>query len=814
MRQENRPQEGAASGNQVGDQPKISVPDLVGAATHDRALDNGKRGLDLAQIVELLGYHDGEHVALAWREPGGEFVPEPVPVVELLARVVELDENVNVWFAPNPTSARGFGVKGAASQTTRLVALTADLDAKDGGLGTLEACEMVIAELALMLGTEPTIVIFSGHGLQPIWLIYLQGAGIDNTDNFNDLQAIVRRFGRLVAGVAGQVGGNVDSVYSLDRLVRVPGTMNVKVPDAPVMATAYAGGGAPITLDHLNSVLDEFNVQDCKEDHETLTDDELSDPEYWDFAGQTSSYVRAMIEGWKGDTPEARHPYLLSCGIRLACAWRLGQISEEDYRNGREVARSRFLWLLANCEPVREPGFGEIQAALGHDAIARASRKIDDACWIEIGGYPRDGSDLVTKDREDLVFDLTPELRWLRDLARARMVSPWALLLAVTARAISASSPLLQIPAYVGTRTSLNIFVAMVGTSSSGKTAAASVASEVLEISPWTDLRNPSSGEGLVALFAHIAKGGEPGEIRDRVLSQIDEIGILGSQQDRSGSILSAILRAAWSGEFLSNHAADKSRQRYVEAHSYRYCMIGGVQYDKADVLMKDEGAGTPQRFLWVPATDRHAVLDHPEPGSNPFRSWEPQSVQKITDMKFPDHVRNSVRQTRLDGVRNGSSDRDSIRGHSLLVRMKVAAGLALLHGTIEVSEDLWMASGVIAELSDETLTSIIKHRGKKREAVSSQRGRDDAIREHSKDEGLSESGAASVGRKVHSGTDRETFNKTALRRHLGRKSKYVDQAIGTALERGYIAEATTTTKGGKNRTVYVRGKNSPPQRS
>ena len=80
---------------------------------------------------------------------------------------------------------------------------------------------------------------------------------------------------------------------------------------------------------------------------------------------------------------------------------------------------------------------------------------------------------------------------------------------------------------------------------------------------------------------------------RENILSVIDEIKTLGGQQDRSGSTLGSILRSAWSASDISNHAADPTRRRSISAHTYRYCMVAGVQYDTADVLMRDDGAGT-----------------------------------------------------------------------------------------------------------------------------------------------------------------------------------------------------------------------------
>ena len=49
-----------------------------------------------------------------------------------------------------------------------------------------------------------------------------------------------------------------------------------------------------------------------------------------------------MIRGWNSDLPESgRHQWLLSQSVRLACAVRLGCITEADHQHGYDVLANR-----------------------------------------------------------------------------------------------------------------------------------------------------------------------------------------------------------------------------------------------------------------------------------------------------------------------------------------------------------------------------------------------------------------------------------------------------------------------------------------
>jgi hypothetical protein len=404
---------------------------------------------------------------------------------------------------------------------------------------------------------------------------------------------------------------------------------------------------------------------------------------------------------------------------------------------------------------------------------------------------------------EEQIFSATPVLQYLLQLARARMVSPYALLGSIVALVLAETPPSLRIPPYIGAPASLNSYFAIVGPSGSGKTVGMDVASEILP--PLVvSLRTPSSGEGIITLFVDVEKG-EQIQHTQQVLSVVDEIGTLGAQQDRQGSTLASIMRSAWSGSTLSTNGADRTRRRHLLSHSYRYCMVMGVQPSTAHVLLDDQGAGTPQRIIWLPATDRHAPdFDVEVPAVNPLAKWRrPAFASEIT---FPDHVSDLVRRVRRDALRGTVNELD---GHALLAREKLAAGLAILHGTSTVSDALWDVSGHLMTVSERTRQSLLDYRIKEARNRAHSQGRADAEREAAKTSHGLEHAVLVLSRYVHRNPSGVT--RRQLKDACGRWKSLSTEAITEAVARGLIREDKVDHPNGQQTgTRYLPGKVKP----
>jgi len=308
---------------------------------------------------------------------------------------------------------------------------------------------------------------------------------------------------------------------------------------------------------------------------------------------------------------------------------------------------------------------------------------------------------------EDAFWDARTVLRHLHTFARARMVSPWAVLGCALARVVTATPNQVCLPPIIGGKASLNMFVGLVGPSGSGKGAAEAVAAEAIDVGYITS-HNVGSGEGI----AHGYKHREKGELvwnddEHAVLFSVPEIDSLAAQGDRRGATLMPQLRSGWTGEQLGFGYADPTKRLIVEAHQYRLCLVAGIQPGRAACLLDDTDGGTPQRFLWMPATDPTAPGVEPEAPA-PI-TWSAPTVSSLVSFGG---IRIDVCRTAITTIkdarrRRNQGDAEALDGHALLCQLKVAAALGLLDGRYGVTDDDWELAAVIMRKSAATRAGV-----------------------------------------------------------------------------------------------------------
>ncbi len=179
-----------------------------------------------ALLLGTLGHTDGEFTAIGYKDTedtDGVFHTAVMAPAEAAEFAATLPDTADVYFGVNPVRRMPAGRRGTATDVTRLAALWADLDVKPGGCPNIDVAEAIIAELSIALGSRPSAITHSGHGLQP----YLPIADGAITDTVR-AAAFLRRWGRTVAATADRHDVAVDSVFDLPRMLRVPGTFNNK----------------------------------------------------------------------------------------------------------------------------------------------------------------------------------------------------------------------------------------------------------------------------------------------------------------------------------------------------------------------------------------------------------------------------------------------------------------------------------------------------------------------------------------------------------------------------------------------------------
>jgi hypothetical protein len=345
---------------------------------HDDAVLN----VDFAEILlDALGHRDGEYSSLLYAQtlnrPARSEVLDPGDAV---SRASELaDTQQSVWFGVNPTAgpARRGGGRGRNEAATRIAAAVADVDIKEGACPTPDVADAVIADLSILLGSRPSVIINSGAGKQPIW-------PIADGDDPAAGRKILARWGRAVDAVAARHNITLDKVADAARVLRVPGSYNHKYGE-PRLVTAVADTGRPLDIDEIAERLDEWGIGERAEDHGGSSEP-ISPPTEWKWAETTCPYVAKMIGGLAKDIPKGgRNPWLLSQRIRLLCAHRLGCITKADWLAAEETLRRRF------AEIVADPRYGQPREVkrlehqdTGRCAIRKVAAKTDEQVRKEL----------------------------------------------------------------------------------------------------------------------------------------------------------------------------------------------------------------------------------------------------------------------------------------------------------------------------------------------------------------------------------------------------------------------------------------------
>ena len=356
-----------------------------------------------------------------------------------------------------------------------------------------------------------------------------------------------------------------------------------------------------------------------------------------------------------------------------------------------------------------------------------------------------------------------PALQHIRQAAHSRLVSADAVLAAVLARIIMLTPPQVVLPNIVGSRVSLNLFVAITDSSGGGKSAAVSVAGELLP-TDRTDVIDPilpSSGEGLIDAYmgdeqVDDGEGGKKKRERRQTkvagLAWVDEGQSLLAQSDRSGSTTMPTIRSAWTGSDLGQHNATNERKRWLKAHAYRLSLIVGFQMAYAATLIADGEGGTPQRFTFASATDLTIDPNAEWPGK---LDWTPPPTltgTKFVDIDLDPKLTTDIRQRRLDRSR-GTSVPDPLDTHMDLRKEKLAAALAILDERLHITLDDWALAERIDRASCAVRSLAIEYarsEATRSESAYARKLADrDAVVESSAGQRALESGARAVARKV-----------------------------------------------------------------
>ncbi|MGW2093372.1 hypothetical protein [Promicromonospora sukumoe] len=392
-------------------------------------------------------------------------------------------------------------------------------------------------------------------------------------------------------------------------------------------------------------------------------------------------------------------------------------------------------------------------------------------------------------DPESVFWEARPELAAIRQTARAAIASPWAVLGCVLARVALSVPPSVVIPPLGNDRSavaSLNVFVGLVGPSGVGKGVATAAAKDFLATPPGggrlIEERPLGSGEGISHMFVDTDSEGENTPAIYSVWFDVPEVDTLTALIGRQASTTSSELRKMFSGEALGFQNSDATRRKIAPSHSYRAALVAGVQPLKAGPLLDDAAGGTPQRFLWLPATDPGAPDDAPDaPEPLPWSSPVLATEHRRTPLTVAPSITTVLRRERLDRLREVITDG---LGQQSLVRLKVASLLALLARRLDVTESDWQLADYIMHISDRT-------RGRMQDALRAEAALAVRARAEARaafDEHQDDAAVHRTADKILAKLSTDPTPASTVRAALGKNLReYIEAAVDSLIRRGLV---------------------------
>jgi P4 family phage/plasmid primase-like protien len=316
-----------------------------------------------SELLYRLGRTDDDAVTICYQSSVQRFMAKTIKVSLAESTITALDTlSNNIWFEINPSRV---AQRATATDITQLAAFYIDIDYKDSGAGSVAKARELVDLLSDLIGVGPSAVVYSGHGIQPYW-------AVDPEEDFDPVlaQGILNRWGAFTRFIAGSLGIQLDSVFDLPRIFRVPGSRNMKDVSNPVDVIAtFPEHWRPVSLDEINEILiahgitSEMNMPDGFELISSSAD--------WNFAHADCQFTPSLFAGIRptNNPPKSRHGWLLQQLVLINAAHRNGCLTETTANELLRLVDARFQDFL-KLPPKRELNQNEVQSA-NRWAIAR-----------------------------------------------------------------------------------------------------------------------------------------------------------------------------------------------------------------------------------------------------------------------------------------------------------------------------------------------------------------------------------------------------------------------------------------------------------
>lgn len=492
---------------------------------------------------------------------------------------------------------------------------------------------------------------------------------------------------RYLASAMG-ISGRADSggKFNPHDLLRIAGTRNTKPDVNKKVVLVGTGRRRTLPFDRLRAILASYPTPDA----ERLALDHIA----------------------REDIPEDRIPDVVRRRLREPVG---DDRSEQTYafvQLCREEGLSPGYTFDLACyhEPTRERN--------NHD-----ERRIEQdviRCWNK--------GDRTAHEVEDAIF-ATPELQFLYQEAKRRKTSPTSALGMALIHAGLAVPPWMLLPAIIGGSGSpVNLIIANVGPSGAGKGI---TGSPILAVDPSYRIEDnhpdavlyqtfedasepqaPSSGPAFASMFVQLQKvlnaEGKPTGKEETVQYAYSrhvhwgEIDTLNTYLSDRRDTVSPELRSGWSGENLGS--TTKARENRIRAtrNTYRMMVSFDAQPERCGDLFAQMSGGLLSRVVFLNAWDKNR--------EKRIGRFEPETRKMALPPHWPasglfqvdDEIWTIISDDADEGKYVGTED-----SHRNLNRLRIAALLAVMHGSVRVEKGWWNIAGAILEHSDQVKQEI-----------------------------------------------------------------------------------------------------------
>ena len=411
----------------------------------------------------------------------------------------------------------------------------------------------------------------------------------------------------------------------------------------------------------------------------------------------------------------------------------------------------------------------------------------------------------------------------LRDAAYARMLSPDAVFGAFLSAYATTIPMNIWVPAVVGARAPLNTYCCLVAQSGGGKTAAMSVAADLLGPVGNPDIklgRGLRSGEGLITEAIKPPpkrRGRDADPLEDDgprynlgVQVHFDEGGTLSRQTERAGSTTIPYLNTAWAGSGIVG-GAKASDSGSFPASQVRICAVMGVQYGAAANLFtgESERLGFPQRLLYFGLDDpKLREIDVDEMSSAPLERLDlprynaSEFVRYPQELGIPLEIQREVRLWTRDKTVDGLTN--PLDGHRMNLRLRVAALFALADERFALDDSDWDLALSVERTSRSIRGRLVQSIGDVQFDAARLRGRLDAVRQEAITDIALERGVLALGRRLLKGPMSRDEVRNHLKSYRSRNHIRYQEILDVAIDRniavlrddGLIAKGPTLSAG------------------